>query len=201
MSSALTPWKRRCTTVVSGERGMARGRRWGDRRPGQVVAIRRTDRAGGSLRVARAARYLPGSCGCVDAAGGCRWCGFRQPGRVQYTDPAAKTHRSWTWWHNGQATGRPDRSRCSEVSPTSWSIPRRRVQRAGERHPRGLNVKRQASCPGDETRRWPRRRGCGLSGSRAGCRPAGWLGAGVRRCVRFPGRGGGRSRRGRQVRQ
>jgi putative transposase len=62
-------------------------------------------------------------------------------------------------------------------------------------------VKRQGSCPGDETRRWPRRRGCGSSGSRAGCRPAGWLGAGERRCARLPGRGGGRSRCGRRVRQ
>jgi hypothetical protein len=31
------------------------------------------------------------------AADGCRWCGFRQPGRVQYTDPAVKTHRSCIW--------------------------------------------------------------------------------------------------------
>jgi len=38
---------------------------------------------------------------------------------VQYTDPAVKTHRSWTWWHNGQATGRLDRSCCSGASLTS----------------------------------------------------------------------------------
>jgi hypothetical protein len=79
-------------------------------------------------RVRRLGCYPPVSWGGPNAAGGRRWCGFRQPGRVQYNDPAVNTHRSWTWRHNGQTTGRPDRSRGSDVSPTPWNIPRRRAQ-------------------------------------------------------------------------
>ena len=44
-------------------------------------------------------------------------------GRVQYTDPAVKMHRSWTWWHNGQATRRLDRSCCSGVPLTLEAFP------------------------------------------------------------------------------
>lgn len=59
--------------------------------PGQVV-IRRRDRAGGSLRFARAAPLVIWFLGCPDAAGGCRWCGFWQPAMVQHTD--GRIHRS-----------------------------------------------------------------------------------------------------------
>jgi hypothetical protein len=34
------------------------------------------------------------NCDVLTGAGGGRWCGLRQPGVTQYTDPAAKTHRS-----------------------------------------------------------------------------------------------------------
>jgi len=57
------------------------------------------------------------------ATGGRRWCGFRQPGPAQYTDPDVKTHRSWTWQHNGEATGRPDRSCCSGLRPRRRPFP------------------------------------------------------------------------------
>src|ERR1017187_5576291 len=49
--------------------------------------------------------------------------------------------------------------------------------------------------------RWPRRRGCGSSGIRAGCRRAGWPGGGVRRCARCRGRGARRRGRGRRARR
>jgi hypothetical protein len=62
--------------------------------------------------------HVPAKCPSAPSlGGGSRWCGFRQPGRMQNNDPAANTHRSWTWWHSGQATGNSDRSCCPAASP------------------------------------------------------------------------------------
>ena len=103
--------------------------RWGHSRPRpggspQTQGPGRRSFPGRSRRTL-SAWFKPGP----GATGGRRWCGFRQPGRMQYTDPAVNTHRSWTWRHNGQTTGSPDRSPGLGRSATSWNIPRRRAQR------------------------------------------------------------------------
>jgi hypothetical protein len=83
----------------------------------------------------------------------------------------------------------------------SPSLPIVQLAATASRHPRGLGCQRRRgiACRG-WARRWSRRRGCGFSGSRAGCRRAGWPVAAARRRGRFCGPGAGRSRRGRRVR-
>jgi len=60
-----------------------------------------------------------------DIGEGSRWCGFRQSGRAQYIDPAAKMHRSWTWWQIRQTRkpvrdpAAPARRPCHKVTPPS----------------------------------------------------------------------------------
>ena len=49
----------------------------------------------GRMSEGRPERYRASSCGI---GGGPRWCGFRQSGRMQYTDPARNPQRSCTWW-------------------------------------------------------------------------------------------------------
>ena len=68
-----------------------------------------------------------------------------------------------------------------------------------DRHPRSLDVKRRA-CFRAAARRLPRRRGCGSSGIRAGCRRAGWRPCAGRGCARCRGRVRRRRGRGRRAR-
>jgi hypothetical protein len=66
----------------------------------------------------RRTEWPPGGGG----AGGCRSCGFWQPARVQYNDPAVN-RRWWTRPHNGQATGAPDKSHCPAVALMTHALP------------------------------------------------------------------------------
>jgi hypothetical protein len=70
----------------------------------------------------------------------------------------------------------------------------------GDRHPMGLVVKRHADF-GGAPRRCVRCSGCRFSGSRAGCRRAGWRAGAAPRDGRCRGCGVRRSRRGRRVRR
>ena len=48
---------------------------------------------------------------------GSRWCGFRQSGRAQYTDPARNSQRSCTRWQSGQTTASCETSCGPSASP------------------------------------------------------------------------------------
>jgi hypothetical protein len=65
----------------------------------------------------RRTEWPPGGGG----AGGCRSCGFWQPARVQYNDPAVN-RRWWTRPHNGPA-GPPDKSHCPAVALMTHALP------------------------------------------------------------------------------